>query len=103
MISDIFAHTIGRVDFIGGVIRIELVNLVPSDAGKPSVQPHHTVIIPVEGLLDATATLQDMVRKLAEAGVLKPQADERPAAEAPKVTAGEPGSPKVSTRSPNFG
>ncbi|MBF0143105.1 MAG: hypothetical protein HQL59_06560 [Magnetococcales bacterium] len=70
----VFAHTIGRADLIGGVIRCELNSMVPcdSDSELPVSMATHALILPVDGFLRAFATLEELVRKLTEAKVIGP-------------------------------
>lgn len=75
MTEHIFAHTIGRADLIGGVIRCELNTMVPGEHGaeQPQALVNHALIMPVDGFLRAFATLEDLVRKLVAAGIIRPQ------------------------------
>ena len=73
--DNVFAHTIGRADFIGGVIRCELNTIAPNDApggDGVKVEATHAVYMPLDGFLRAYATLEDLVQKLAAAGVIRP-------------------------------
>jgi hypothetical protein len=71
MAAEIFADTVGRVDFVNGVVRMELVSLEPTDAGQGRMEVRQRVVMPVEGFLGALNTMGDLVNKLVDAGVLK--------------------------------
>jgi hypothetical protein len=93
MVQEVFADTFGRVDFIGGAIRIELIAIDPGAPGEQDqlqMTPRQRVIMPVDGFLHAYGTMSALVDKLAKSGVVKPSG-------APRAAAGE------EPRSPNFG
>ena len=76
MTTEIFADTIGRVDFAAGVVRFDLVSLEPAADGPARMEVRQRVAMPIEGMLTAMGTMGNLVNKLVEAGVLR-----RPAAE----------------------
>ena len=71
--KEIFIDGIGGVSFLGGLIRADMIKLVPnpSDPNKPSVQTTHRLIISPQGFLQATNVMNDLVKKLKESGVLQ--------------------------------
>lgn len=72
MVSELFADTVGRVELTGGMIRIELTTVEPTDEGAPPVMAaRQRVIMPIDGFLSALATLNGLAEKLAEAGVIR--------------------------------
>ncbi len=82
MTTEIFADTVGRVDFAAGVVRFELVSMEPApEAGTGRMEVRQRVAMPVEGFLSALTTMTNLVNKLVEAGVLQRTA--RPAAAQP--------------------
>ncbi|MBF0192708.1 MAG: hypothetical protein HQL99_16465 [Magnetococcales bacterium] len=62
----IFAHTLGRADLIGGVVRCEWTILVPNDpeSESPRSVTTHALIMPIDGFLRAFTTLEAFVHKL---------------------------------------
>jgi hypothetical protein len=93
MVPEVFADTFGRVDFIGGAIRIELIAIDPgaaSDQNELRMTPRQRVIMPVDGFLHASGTMSALVEKLANSGVLKAAGKDQPAGQS-------------APRSPNFG
>ena len=73
MSTEIFAHGIGRVDLLGGTVRIELSLLNPSEQpnGAPVPKPCQAIYMPVEGFIQGVGALEQFVRKMADAGVIR--------------------------------
>jgi hypothetical protein len=71
MIDELFSDGVGRVDFVSGVVRIELVSLDPTPGGQGKMEVRQRVIMPVDGFLHSLNTMGDLVNKLVAAGVLK--------------------------------
>ncbi|MFN3077339.1 MAG: hypothetical protein ABT940_10745 [Alphaproteobacteria bacterium] len=71
--EEFFADTVRRADFVGGMIRLEFATLVPSDTQgeAPKLESRRMEIMPLEGFLNAYSVMQDLLRKLQEAGVVK--------------------------------
>lgn len=91
MTTELFADTVRRVEFVGGVVRIELVSLDPGEDGGGAMAVRQRVIMPLEGFLRACEAMGGLVEKLAEAGLVQRNA---PAS----VPTGGTG-----PKSPNFG
>ncbi|WP_096703485.1 hypothetical protein [Magnetospirillum sp. 15-1] len=83
MVSEIFADGVGRVDFVSGVVRIELVSLEPTESGQGKMEVRQRIAMPVDGFLHSLNTMGDLVNKLVEAGVLKRNEQTAGAAPAP--------------------
>ena len=68
----IFADGFGQIHFAGGMIRMDLVNLEPTEEGKPPV-PEATarLIVPPQGFLAMFNAMQQMIGKLEQAGLIK--------------------------------
>ena len=68
----IFADGFGQIHFAGGMIRMDLVNLEPTEEGKPPV-PEATarLIVPPQGFLAMFNAMQQMIGKLEQAGLVK--------------------------------
>ncbi|MBF0271748.1 MAG: hypothetical protein HQL98_06785 [Magnetococcales bacterium] len=74
-VETIFAHTLGRADLIGGVVRCEWTILVPDDqeSESPRSVTTHALIMPVDGFLRAFTTLEAFVHKLTATKGIGPQ------------------------------
>jgi hypothetical protein len=75
MAAELFADTVGRVDFAAGVVRFELVSIEPGagENGQNRMEVRQRVAMPIEGFLATLNTMSELVNKLVEAGVLQRQ------------------------------
>ena len=71
MTTEVFADTVGRMDFASGVVRFELVSLEPAESGSGRMEVRERVCMPLEGFLSAFNTMGNLVNRLVEAGVLQ--------------------------------
>ena len=70
--KEIFADGIGQIHFAGNMVRFDLVTLQPTEDGKaPVPESHARLIMPPQGFLAAFNSMQQLIDKLVEAGVLK--------------------------------
>ncbi len=70
--KEIFADGIGQIHFAGNMVRFDFVTLQPSEEGKaPVAESKIRVIMPPQGFLGAFDSMQKLIDKLVEAGVLK--------------------------------
>ena len=70
--KEIFADGIGQIHFAGNMVRFDFVTLQPSEEGKaPVAESKIRVIMPPQGFLGAFDSMQQLINKLVEAGVLK--------------------------------
>ena len=70
--KEIFAHGVGQIHFAGGMVRYDFVTLQPEENGKaPVPQSNVRVIMPPQGFLAAFNSMQQLIDKLVEAGVLQ--------------------------------
>ena len=70
--KEIFADGIGQIHFAGNMVRFDFVTLQPSEEGQaPVAQSNVRVIMPPQGFLNALNSMQQLVDKLVEAGVLR--------------------------------
>ena len=73
--KEIFADGFGQIHFAGGMVRFDLVTLQPGEDGKaPEPESHARLIIPPQGFLAAFNSMQQLIDKLVEAGVVKKNA-----------------------------
>ncbi|MCP5369058.1 MAG: hypothetical protein H6907_11220 [Hyphomicrobiales bacterium] len=97
MANEVFADGIGELGIAGGVVRINLVALSPTEKdanGQPVREFRQRLLMTPQGVLELHAGLQNMLDQLVEAGVLhrrdqKAAAEDRPA----KGNGGEPKTP----------
>ena len=70
--KEIFADGVGQIHFAGGMVRYDFVTLQPEENGKaPVPQSNVRVIMPPNGFLAAFNSMQQLIDKLVEAGVLQ--------------------------------
>lgn len=70
--KEIFADGIGQIHFAGGMVRFDFVTLQPAENGEaPVPQVNERVIMPPQGFLGAFNSMQQLIDKLLEAGVLQ--------------------------------
>jgi hypothetical protein len=68
--KDIFAHTISRVDFLDGMIRIELVTLAPGGGETTGIEPKYALHMPLTGFMRGAMTLENFIREMVNRGIL---------------------------------
>ena len=70
--QEVFADGIGQIHFADGMVRFDFITLQPGDDGKPPIpQSSIRVIMPPQGFLNAFNSMQQLVGKLVEAGIVK--------------------------------
>ena len=70
--KEIFADGIGQIHFVGGMVRYDFVTLQPESEGQaPVPQSNVRIIMPPQGFLSAFNSMQQLIDKLLEAGVLQ--------------------------------
>ncbi len=70
--KEIFADGIGQIHFAGGMVRYDFVTLQPEAEGKaPVPQSNVRIIMPPQGFLSAFNSMQQLIDKLLDAGVLQ--------------------------------
>ena len=70
--KEIFADGIGQIHFAGGMVRFDFVTLQPEADGKaPTPVVNERIIMPPQGFLGAFNSMQQVIDKLVEAGVLQ--------------------------------
>ena len=96
--TDIFADGIGEITLAGGMVRMDLVTLVGSqkdEENKPRLEFAQRVVMPPDGFLRSFSAMENLVKQLIDAGLVKPRDGEQPAsAEKPASGGG--------SKSPNF-
>lgn len=70
--KEIFADGVGQIHFIGGMVRFDFVTLQSEeDAKTPVTQGRIRIIMPPQGFLSAFSSMQQLIDKLVEAGMLQ--------------------------------
>ena len=70
--KEIFADGIGQIHFAGGMVRFDFVTLQPSEDGQnPVLKENMRMIMPPQGFLSTFNSMQQLIDKLVEAGVLQ--------------------------------
>ena len=70
--KEIFADGIGQIHFAGGMVRFDFVTLQPEADGKaPIPSSNIRIIMPPQGFLSAFNSMQQLIDKLVDAGVLQ--------------------------------
>ena len=70
--KEIFADGIGQIHFVGGMVRFDYVTLQPGqDGAAPTPEENIRIIMPANGFLGAFQSMQRLIDKLLEAGVIQ--------------------------------
>ncbi len=95
---EFFADGIGEITLSGGMVRMDLVTLVGSQndpENKPHLELSKRIIMPPDGFLRSFSAMENLVKQLIDAGLVKPRDGEQPATtEKPAGSGG--------AKSPNF-
>ena len=71
MDREVFAEGIGQIHFAGNMVRFDFVTLQPGAEGEaPSPKTVERMVMPPQGFLAAHQSMQQLIDKLLEAGVL---------------------------------
>ncbi len=70
--KEIYADGIGQIHFAAGMVRFDFVTLQPAENGAaPTPEVNERIIMPPQGFLGAFNSMQQLIDKLLEAGVLQ--------------------------------
>ncbi len=100
--ENIFADGIGEITLAGGMVRMDLVTLVGSQNNpdeKPRLEASQRIVMPPDGFLRSFSAMENLVKQLIDAGLVKPRDGANPAETA--VAAGNPDT-NAPPKSPNF-
>ncbi len=99
--QEVFADGIGEISLSGGMVRMDLVSLIGnqnSEGNKPRLVPKHRIIMPPEGFLRSFSAMENLVKQLIDAGLIRPNQ-----AEGQQVAGnGAGGTAAKPPKSPNF-
>ncbi len=99
--NEVFADGIGEITLAGGMVRMDLVTLVGNQNDKenpPKLQFCRRVVMPPDGFLRSFSAMENLVKQLIEAGLVKPRDGETGENPVSTGDAAEAAAPK----SPNF-
>ena len=68
---EIFVDGIGQIHFTGGMVRFDFVTLQPKEGENPTPEVVQRVIMPPQGFLSTFSSMQQLIDKLVDAGVLQ--------------------------------
>lgn len=72
--QDVYADGIGEITLTGGMVRIDLVSLSAKEKdaeGRPRLEFRKRVVLPPEGFLRSFSAMEDLVKQLVDAGLIK--------------------------------
>ena len=72
--KEIYVDGIGKVHFVGGMVRFDMVTLKPNEEGgnrEPVPEFKQRIIMPPNGLLGMYNTMKQFIDQLVDAGVLR--------------------------------
>ena len=78
---DFFADGIGEITLSGGMVRMDLVTLVGSQNdpdNKPRLELSKRIVMPPDGFLRSFSAMENLVKQLIDAGLVKPRDGEQP-------------------------
>jgi hypothetical protein len=78
---DFFADGIGEITLSGGMVRMDLVTLVGSQnnpENKPRLELSRRIVMPPDGFLRSFSAMENLVKQLIDAGLVKPRDGEQP-------------------------
>jgi hypothetical protein len=93
--QEFYADTMGEITLSGGMVRIELVSLAggkTKEGEAPKFEPRARVVMSPDGFLRSFSAMENLVKQLVDAGLVKQKGDK---------SAGDVAA-KDSAKSPNF-
>jgi hypothetical protein len=72
--QDVYADGIGEITLTGGMVRIDLVSLSAKERdaeGRPKLEFRQRIVMPPEGFLRSFSAMEDLVKQLVDAGLIK--------------------------------
>ena len=76
MEKEIFADGIGEITLSGGMVRMDLVSMVGTQKSKdqpPQLEFRQRVVMPPDGFLRSFSAMENLVKQLIDAGLVKPR------------------------------
>jgi hypothetical protein len=78
MEQEIFADGVGSIIFSGGVMRIDLMSMIPGQREESNNQQlvfRQRIIMPVEGFFNSFRIFQEIIGKMEQSGLVDRQVD----------------------------
>ena len=100
-LEEYFADGIGEITLAGGMVRMDLVSLTGKkgdDGNEPRLEPTRRIVMPPDGFLRSFGAMENLVKQLVEAGLVKSRNQDGADVAASATPAKENGGQK----SPNF-
>jgi len=97
--SEVFADGIGEISLVGGMVRIDWVSLDSISAqasGDAGTVVRQRLVLPPEGFLRSFSAMEDLVKQLVDAGVIRRQGKEGDSSDSPMVVSQRGSSPNFS-------
>ena len=98
--AEIFADGIGEIALVGGMVRIDLVSLSQTEkneSGEALLELRQRVVMSPEGFLRSFGAMENLVKQLVDAGLLRKTEEDETASAVPVSVKSE-----VAPASPNF-
>ena len=77
--KEIYADGLGQIHFAGNMIRFDFITLQPGENGAaPTPEYNERIIMPPQGFLAAFDSMQQLIDKLVDAGVLTKNPNAKP-------------------------
>ena len=76
--QEVYADTMGEITLSGGMVRIELVSLAGGqvkEGENPKFEPRMRVVMSPDGFLRSFSAMENLVKQLVDAGLVKPKGD----------------------------
>ncbi len=107
---ELFADGIGEITLAGGMVRMSLVTMVGSrrEGDQPRFEQRERIVMPPDGFLRSFSAMEDLVKQLINAGLVKPRGAEtaadgaQPSTQSGTQTTGTQTNTPSSPKSPNF-
>jgi len=74
--QEVFADGIGEIVLSGGMVRMDLVAMTGSqrdENNQPKLEFRQRVVMPPDGFLRSFSAMEDLVKQLIKAGLVKPR------------------------------
>jgi len=98
---ELFADGIGEISLSNGMVRIDLITYLTSQKTKdqpPEIAVRQRVVMPPDGFLRSFGAMENLVKQLVDAGLVKPRNQDNAANNVSAATE----SPSDPPKSPNF-
>jgi len=100
--QEIYADGVGEITLSGGMVRMDLFTVTGKgdEENQPKIRVNQRIIFPPDGFLRSFSAMEDLVKKLVDAGIIK-RKDEAAGGGNSTIEAGS-SAPNSPPKSPNF-